>query len=114
MKQGALVVAVFALCFASYAASQETAPDPYGGVAFKVAEPSDSFSVKKIGDRWTFVTPSGNAFFMLGVMDVLQRGIGDPKFRAAPLLRQMVAAGHLGRKSGRGFYRYDEKGNKLD
>jgi 3-hydroxyacyl-CoA dehydrogenase len=50
---------------------------------------------------------------MLGVMDVLQRGFGDPKFRAAPLLRQMVAAGHLGRKSGRGFYRYDEKGNKI-
>jgi 3-hydroxybutyryl-CoA dehydrogenase len=51
---------------------------------------------------------------MLGVMEVLQRGIGDPKFRAAPLLRQMVAAGHLGRKAGRGFYRYDEKGNKVD
>ena len=51
---------------------------------------------------------------MLGVMDVLHRGIGDPKFRAAPLLRQMVAAGHLGRKAGRGFYRYDEKGNKID
>ncbi|HEY8180059.1 MAG TPA: 3-hydroxyacyl-CoA dehydrogenase NAD-binding domain-containing protein [Candidatus Limnocylindria bacterium] len=51
---------------------------------------------------------------MLGVMDVLHRGIGDPKFRAAPLLRQLVAAGHFGRKAGRGFYRYDEKGNKLD
>ncbi len=51
---------------------------------------------------------------MLGVMDVLHRGIGDPKFRAAPLLRQMVAAGHLGRKAGRGFYRYDETGNKVD
>jgi 3-hydroxybutyryl-CoA dehydrogenase len=50
---------------------------------------------------------------MLGVMDVLYRGFGDPKFRAAPLLRQMVAAGHLGRKTGRGFYRYDEQGNKL-
>ncbi len=50
---------------------------------------------------------------MLGVMDVLYRGFGDPKFRAAPLLRQMVAAGHLGRKAGRGFYRYDEQGNKL-
>ena len=50
---------------------------------------------------------------MLGVMDVLHRGFGDPKFRAAPLLRQMVAAGHLGRKTGRGFYRYDEKGTKV-
>lgn len=51
---------------------------------------------------------------MLGVMEVLYRGFGDPKFRAAPLLRQMVAAGHLGRKTGRGFYRYDEKGNRID
>jgi 3-hydroxybutyryl-CoA dehydrogenase len=50
---------------------------------------------------------------MLGVMDVLYRGFGDPKFRAAPLLRQMVAAGHLGRKTGRGFYRYDEAGNRV-
>jgi 3-hydroxybutyryl-CoA dehydrogenase len=50
---------------------------------------------------------------MLGVMDVLYRGFGDPKFRAAPLLRQMVAAGHLGRKTGRGFYRYDETGAKI-
>ncbi len=50
---------------------------------------------------------------MLGVMDVLYRGFGDPKFRAAPLLRQMVTAGHLGRKTGRGFYRYDESGNKV-
>ena len=50
---------------------------------------------------------------MLNVMDVLYRGFGDPKFRAAPLLRQMVAAGHLGRKTGRGFYRYDERGNKI-
>jgi 3-hydroxybutyryl-CoA dehydrogenase len=49
---------------------------------------------------------------MLGVMDVLYRGFGDPKFRAAPLLRQMVSAGHLGRKTGRGFYRYDEQGTK--
>jgi len=51
---------------------------------------------------------------MLNVMDVLLRGFGDPKFRAAPLLRQMVTAGHLGRKTGRGFYRYDESGKKID
>jgi len=50
---------------------------------------------------------------MLNVMDVLHRGFGDPKFRAAPLLRQMVAAGHLGRKTGRGFYAYDEMGKKV-
>ncbi len=50
---------------------------------------------------------------MLNVMDVLHRGFGDPKFRAAPLLRQMVTAGHLGRKAGRGFYRYDEQGNRI-
>jgi 3-hydroxybutyryl-CoA dehydrogenase len=50
---------------------------------------------------------------MLNVMDVLHRGFGDPKFRAAPLLRQMVAAGHLGRKTGRGFYAYDELGKKV-
>jgi 3-hydroxybutyryl-CoA dehydrogenase len=50
---------------------------------------------------------------MLNVMDVLHRGFGDPKFRAAPLLRQMVTAGHLGRKAGRGFYAYDEQGKKI-
>ncbi len=50
---------------------------------------------------------------MLNVMDVLHRGFGDPKFRAAPLLRQMVTAGRLGRKTGRGFYVYDESGAKI-
>ena len=50
---------------------------------------------------------------MLSILDVLYRGFGDPKFRAAPLVRQMVAAGHLGRKSGHGFYRYDERGHKI-
>ncbi|MCA1560850.1 MAG: 3-hydroxybutyryl-CoA dehydrogenase [Acidobacteria bacterium] len=42
----------------------------------------------------------------LAIMDVLQTGLGDPKYRACPLLRRMVAAGHLGRKSGQGFYKY--------
>jgi 3-hydroxybutyryl-CoA dehydrogenase len=42
----------------------------------------------------------------LAILDVLHQGLGDPKYRASPLLRRMVAAGHLGRKSGRGFYSY--------
>ncbi|AMY10152.1 putative 3-hydroxybutyryl-CoA dehydrogenase [Luteitalea pratensis] len=42
----------------------------------------------------------------VAILDVLHEGLGDPKYRACPLLRRMVAAGHLGRKSGRGFYRY--------
>lgn len=42
----------------------------------------------------------------LAILDVLHQGFGDPKYRACPLLRRMVAAGHLGRKSGRGFYTY--------
>jgi len=40
------------------------------------------------------------------ILDVLVRGLGDPKYRACPLLRKYVAAGWLGRKSGRGFYTY--------
>ncbi|HEU5171454.1 MAG TPA: 3-hydroxybutyryl-CoA dehydrogenase [Gemmatimonadales bacterium] len=42
----------------------------------------------------------------LAILEVLHRGLGDDKYRACPLLRRMVAAGHLGRKSGRGFYTY--------
>jgi 3-hydroxybutyryl-CoA dehydrogenase len=40
------------------------------------------------------------------ILNVLHKGLGDPKYRACPLLRKYVAAGWLGRKSGRGFYQY--------
>jgi 3-hydroxybutyryl-CoA dehydrogenase len=43
----------------------------------------------------------------LGIMEVLHRDFGDDKYRPAPLLRQMVAAGRLGRKSGEGFFHYE-------
>jgi 3-hydroxybutyryl-CoA dehydrogenase len=42
----------------------------------------------------------------LAILTVLHDGLGDPKYRPCPLLRRMVAAGQLGRKSGRGFYTY--------
>jgi 3-hydroxybutyryl-CoA dehydrogenase len=42
----------------------------------------------------------------LAIMNVLHEGLGDAKYRACPLLKKMVAAGHLGKKSGRGFYQY--------
>ena len=42
----------------------------------------------------------------MAILEVLQDGLGDPKYRPCPLLRKYVAAGWLGRKSGRGFYEY--------
>jgi 3-hydroxybutyryl-CoA dehydrogenase len=43
---------------------------------------------------------------LLSIMRVLQNEMGDPKFRPCPLLIQMVDAGYLGRKVGKGFYEY--------
>jgi len=50
----------------------------------------------------------------LAISQVLHTQLGDDKYRPCPLLRQHVAAGWLGRKSGRGFYKYDALGKKLE
>ncbi len=50
---------------------------------------------------------------VLSIAEVLEREFGDPKYRPSVLLRNLVAAGWLGKKTGRGFYVYDDKGAKI-
>jgi 3-hydroxybutyryl-CoA dehydrogenase len=76
-----------------------------------VATPQDIDTVMKLGMNHP-MGPLTLADFIgldvcLNVMNVLHEGLGDPKYRACPLLIKMVKAGRLGRKSGRGFYEYN-------
>ncbi|HLS48100.1 MAG TPA: 3-hydroxybutyryl-CoA dehydrogenase [Gemmatimonadales bacterium] len=82
----------------------------------QVAEPEAIDTVMKLGMAHP-MGPLTLADFIgldvcLAILEVLHRGLGDDKYRPCPLLRRMVAAGHLGRKSGRGFYDYREAGNR--
>ncbi|HEY5294519.1 MAG TPA: 3-hydroxyacyl-CoA dehydrogenase NAD-binding domain-containing protein [Gaiellaceae bacterium] len=75
-----------------------------------VAEPEAIDTIAKLG----FAHPMGPLALAdligldtcVAIMEVLQRGLGNPKYAPCPLLRQYVQAGRLGRKSGRGFYEY--------
>ena len=76
-----------------------------------VAEPEAIDTVMKLGMSHP-MGPLALADFIgldvcLAILEVLRNGIGDPKYRPCPLLRQMVAAGRLGRKTGRGFFEYE-------
>ena len=78
-----------------------------------VAEPEAIDTVMKLGMAHP-MGPLALADFIgldvcLAILEVLHRGLGDDKYRPCPLLRRMVAAGHLGRKSGRGFFDYGAK-----
>jgi 3-hydroxybutyryl-CoA dehydrogenase len=76
-----------------------------------VAEPESIDTIAKLG----FNHPLGPLALAdligldtcVAIMEVLQHGLGNPKYAPCPLLRRYVQAGRLGRKSGRGFYTYD-------
>ena len=78
-----------------------------------VAEPEAIDTVMKLGMAHP-MGPLTLADFIgldvcLAILEVMHEGLGDDKYRPCPLLRRMVAAGYLGRKSGRGFYEYPAK-----
>jgi 3-hydroxybutyryl-CoA dehydrogenase len=80
-----------------------------------VAKPEAIDSVMKIGMGHP-MGPLVLADFIgldvcLAIMNVMHEGLGDPKYRPSPLLKKMVAAGQLGKKSGQGFYSYTARNN---
>lgn len=89
--------------------------------AFMVMEgckPKDVDNAMKLGCNFPMgpleLTDFVGVDIMLGTMKGLCSGFNDSKYRPCPLLENMVKAGYLGKKSGQGFYKYDENGNKID